>query len=104
MMVHDFKLSALLTIILLLKIKSTVALVKCNGTVTELQLCSLADKYQKGVPPGCKGCKPMNLSSSLTVFKIAELDENQNTITLNLLLSVVWNDTRVTLESNDPNE
>ena len=46
----------------------------------------------------------MNLSSSLTVFKIAELDENQNTITLNLLLSVVWNDTRVTLESNDPNE
>ena len=104
MMVHDFKLSALLTIILFLKIKSTNALVKCNGTVTELQLCSLANKYQKGVPPGCKGCKPMSLSSSLTVFKIAELDENQNTITLNLLLSVVWNDTRVTLESNDPNE
>ena len=104
MIVHDFQLFAYLTIILFLKIKSSKALVKCNGTVTELQLCSLADKYQKGVPPGCKDCKPMSLSSSLTVFKIAELDENQNTITLNILLSVVWNDTRVTLESNDPNE
>ena len=104
MVVHDFKLSTLLIIILFLKIKPTKALVKCNETVTKLQLCSLADKYQKGVPPGCKDCKPMNLSSSLTVFKIAELDENQNTVTLNLLLSVVWNDTRVTLESNDPDE
>ena len=104
MVVHDFKLSALLTIILFLKIKPTKALVKCNETVTTLQLCSLADKYQNGVPPGCKDCKPMNLSSSLTVFKIAELDENQNTVTLNLLLSVVWNDTRVTLESDDPDE
>ena len=104
MVVHDFKSIALLTIILFLKIKPTKALVKCNGTVTELQLCSLDVKYQKGVPPGCKDCKPMSLSSSLTVFKIAELDENQNTVTLNLLLSVVWNDTRVTLESNDPDE
>ena len=42
--------------------------------------------------------------SSVTVFKIAELDENQNTLTLNLLLSIIWNDTRLTLETNDPNE
>ena len=100
MKVHDFMLSPLLTAILFLIIKTTKALVKCNGTVTKLQLCSLADEYQKGVPPGCKGCKPMSVSSSITVLKIAEMDENQNTITLNVLLSVVWNDTRLTLESN----
>ena len=40
----------------------------------------------------------------MSVFKIAEIDPDQSTITLNLLLSIVWNDTRLTVESNDPNE
>ena len=46
----------------------------------------------------------MKLSSSVTVFKIASVDEQHYTITLNLLLSIIWKDTRLTLESNDPNE
>ena len=92
----------LLTLFSLLKISK--ALVKCNGTVTKLQLCFLSDKYDKGQPPRCEGCKPMELLSSVTVFAISELDEQQNTVTLNLLLSAVWNDTRVTIETNDPNE
>jgi hypothetical protein len=86
---------------LLLSIRSTTALVKCNGTVTKLQLCFLSDKYDKGKPAGKW---PMKMVSSVTTFKIAELDENQNTITLNLLLSVMWNDTRITLETDNPNE
>ena len=61
-----------------------------------------------GVPipytTGCKGCVPSRVLSSVTVFKIAEIDPDQSTLTLNLLLSIVWNDTRVTVESNDPNE
>ena len=57
-----------------------------------------------GVPPWCKGCEPTKLLSSVSVFKIAEIDPDQSTITLNLLLSIVWNDTRLTVESNDPNE
>ena len=47
---------------------------------------------------------PNKMVSSVTTFKIAELDENQNTITLNLLISALWNDTRITLETDDPNE
>ena len=89
---------------LLSAIRSTTALVKCNGTVTKLQLCFINDKYDKGSPPGNGVPEPMKMVSSVTVFKIAELDENQNTLTLNLLLSIVWNDTRITLETNDPNE
>ena len=85
-------------------IKTSKALVKCNGTVTKLQLCSLAEKYDKGSPKTCKGCDPLKVSTSVTVFKIAELDENKNTITLNALLSVWWNDTRITLETNELNE
>ena len=85
-------------------LKTSKALVKCNGTVTKLQLCSLAEKYDKGTPFPCKGCDALKVSTSVTVLKIAELDENKNTITLNALLSVWWNDTRITLETNDLNE
>jgi hypothetical protein len=85
-------------------VKASKALVKCNGTVTKLQLCSLAQKYEQGTPIQCKVCDPLKVLTSVTVFKIAELDENKNTITLNALLSVWWNDTRVTLETNHLNE
>ena len=91
-------------LVLLFSIRSTTALVKCNGTVSKLQLCFINDKYDKGYTPGNGVPEPMKMLSSVTVFKIAELDENQNTLTLNLLLSVVWNDSRITLETNDPNE
>ena len=96
----DFKF----ILFLLFTIRSSTALVKCNGTVAKLQLCFLPDKYDKGAPPGNGVPEPMKMNSSVTTFKIAELDENQNTITLNLLLSVIWNDTRITLETDNPNE
>ena len=76
------------------------ALVRCNGNVTKLQLCSLVPDYNKGMSGG----KPLRLAASVTVFKISELDENQHTISINLLLSVWWYDTRLTIESNNPNE
>ena len=85
-------------------LKISQALVKCNGTVSKLQLCYLPEKYDKGAPPWCHGCDPMKLVSSVTVFTISEVDDIKNTITLNLLLSVVWNDTRLTSETNDPDE
>ena len=91
-------------ILFLLFAKQTTALVKCNRTVSKLQLCFIDEKYDKGAPPGNGVPEPMKMVSSVTVFKIAELDENQNTLTLNLLLSIIWNDTRITLETNDPNE
>ena len=97
-------MNLMFVISLVFVIKTSKALVKCDGAVTELQLCSLVEKYDKGVPLECKECGPLKIQSSVTILKFAELDENQNTITLDLLLSVSWNDTRITLETNDPNE
>ena len=97
-------MNLIFVILLAFFVKTSKALVKCNGTVTKLQLCSLAQKYDQGTPIQCKGCDPLKILTSVTVFKIAELDENKNTITLNALLSVWWNDTRITLETNDLNE
>ena len=79
------------------------ALIQCNKNATKEQLCSLYDKYEKGTSDLKITGKPMIVKSSVTMLKIAELDQNKNTITLNVLLSIWWNDTRITIESNAPN-
>ena len=79
---------------------SVQALVRCNENVTKLQVCSLISDYDKS----SSGENPLKLGTSVTVFKIAELDEKQHTISLNLLLSVWWYDTRLTIESNNSNK
>ena len=79
------------------------ALTQCNKNATKEQLCSLYDKYEKGTSDVKITGKPMSIKSSVTMLKIAELDQNKNTITLNILLSIFWNDTRITIESNTPN-
>ena len=97
-------MSLKLLILLLSVVRFSNALVKCNGKVSKIQLCNLQDdEYDEGVPPWSPG-NPMILKSSITVYKIAELNEEENTITLNFLLSVVWYDTRLSLESNNPNK
>ena len=84
------------------------ALVKCNGTVTKQQLCSLDEVYNKGSSSACEwsGChsEPMRIWSSVTVYNIAELNTHENTLKLDILLSIWWYDTRITLESNKLNE
>ena len=40
---------------------------------------------------------PLQVQTSLNVIKIAQFDEYLNTITLNIELSVKWNDTRITI-------
>ena len=85
-------------------IKVSKALNKCNGTVTKLQLCTIGQGYDRGTTGWRKLGNPVTLNTSITVFNIAEFDEDKSTMTLNILLSVIWNDVRITLESNDENE
>ena len=72
-------------------------LVQCNGTVTKLQLCSLEADYNAGSTGTgwAMGGNPLQVKTAINVLKIAQFDENHNTITLNILLSVIWNDTRL---------
>ena len=80
------------------------ALVKCNGKVSKIQLCNLHNnEYEESMPSFSPG-NPMILKTSVIVYKIAELNDKDNTITLDFLLSVVWYDTRLSLESNNPNK
>ena len=90
-------------ILLLSVIRFSNALVKCNGKVSRIQLCNLHNnEYEQSMPSFSPG-NPMILKTVVVVYKIAELNEKENTITLNFLLAVKWYDTRLSLESNDPN-
>ena len=79
------------------------ALPKCNEPVTKLRICSLVDNYEVGMPSLVSN-QPVNVSNSVTLFSLAELNEDQSSISLTVLLAMVWNDTRLALKSNDPNE
>lgn len=81
---------------------SVQALIKCNGTVQKLQLCSLHENYNKGVvSTGWDNFElPQTVASSITLIDIAEFNENENTITLQMILSIRWYSTTMTLESN----
>ena len=80
------------------------ALVQCNGTVTKVQLCSVEAEYDLGSTGSEKLGSPLTLKSKLNVLDAADFDENESTITLNLLFTILWTDVRLRLESNKPNE
>ena len=58
----------------------------------------------KGYWPDWKPGKPMELVPIVNVVSIAEFDENHSTILLNLVVTLYWKDTRITLKSNRPDE
>ena len=63
------------------------ALPKCNGTVSKPQLCSIHDNYNKRTENrGWEDFEfPMTVKSSVTLFDIAEINENKNTVLLTVL-------------------
>ena len=77
--------------------------VNCDQNVTKLQLCKTIDIYDNGEPDWSPN-NPVLLLTSVTLIEMAELDEDQMTITMNILLSVVWPDSRISLKSNNTNE
>ena len=44
----------------------------------------------------------MKISSKLAIDSIPEFNENEDTITINAMLKLFWNDTRITIKSDDP--
>ena len=79
------------------------ALTHCNETVKKLTMCSLVEVYEQGMPP-LETDGPLMVINSVTLFSLAELNEDQSSISLTVLLAMVWNDTRLALKSNNPNE
>ena len=90
---------------LLGKAKVSQALISCNETVTSRpQICLVDQPNYKNFWPDWKNGQPMILNTSINLVSIAEFDDDDSTILLNLVVTISWNDTRVTLKSNNPQE
>ena len=75
-------------------------LFSCNETASKLQLCSLVSIYEKGkaaIVTDYNNVTAARIDSSITLFSLDEFNEQQSTISLNVLLALWWNDTRLSL-------
>ena len=97
-------IQTLFLLTLLCIFSTSKALVRCNGNVTKIQLCSLEPTYQKGFSRTDNQGEPLKIWSSVHVKEIAELDQHRHTLTLDMVLSIWWYDTRITLESSNHNK
>lgn len=85
------------------------ALSSCNEPVDALKLCTNHHQYDRGASPMyqlSKTKQPTPIGSSLTILAVSEFSEDEGTVTLELLISVWWNDSRLSLKSaeNDSSE
>ena len=82
-------------------------LISCDQPVIGKQLCkvnkTMENKLIEVWPDLFDDFEtPLKISSVLTIDSIPELNENEGTITINAMLKLVWNDTRITIKSDDP--
>ena len=89
-------------------IKLGQALISCSQkNVTQLQLCSVENfgeenEYHNlyGYPDVKSVGDPMSVKTALTLISMAEFSDEQSTILLNVILSLDWNDTRISMLPN----
>ena len=78
-------------------------LASCDETVTALQLCNLLDTdYDRGQPDSVVHKSATRMNTSITLFSVTEMNEDQSTISMNVLLAMWWNDTRLSLIPKGP--
>lgn len=82
-------------------ILETGAVVPCEkSTSLSLHLCSTASKYDRSFPYEGPPGNPTEIANSIALHSVAQVKEDEDMITLNLLLSAWWNDTRLTLKQH----
>ena len=94
-----------LTLMVQFLIKLGQALISCSEkNVTQLQLCSVENfgeenEYHNlyGYPDVKSVGVPMSVKTALTLISIADVNAEQNTILINIVISLFWNDTRISL-------
>ena len=83
-------------------------LISCDQPLIGRQLCkvneTIGNNIIKLLPDFFDDFRtPMKVSSVLTIDSIPEFNEKEGTITINAMLKLFLNDTRITCKSNDPN-
>ena len=73
-----------------------IAIEDCDKVENKKTLCLLDPNYDIGLPDNVNN-KPLKLFNSITLLSVGEFDAELHTISLIFLLTVKWNDTRLTL-------
>ena len=85
-------------LILFLLISSAVGLEPCsNNSNANPKICYLNKDPPLLKPEGYNSVSPTIVSQSVTLYSIGDFDELKSTITLNFLLTVFWNDSRLSM-------
>ena len=81
-------------------------IINCDQPVIGRQICKVNKTMGNTVielwPDLFLSGNPLNIASKLTIDSIPEFNENEGTITFNAILKLLWNDTRITFKSDDP--
>ena len=81
-------------------------LISCDQPVLARQLCKMnkttENVYTIEGMPDFSSATSLSVSTVLNFDSIPEFNENEGTITVNALLKVSWNDTRISFIPNDP--
>lgn len=82
---------AIVTTVLCLKLKS------CNDSVNFTQLCSLTETYTPGFNDFRDTGILTNIQTIVSMFQLADIDVIKDTVTVNMIFSAIWNDTRLSI-------
>ena len=78
----------------------------CKDVVKEHQICkvdeNILEKYLKHPPNHLKQSGLIQVMSKLTIESVPEFNSQEGTISVNALLKLIWNDTRISI--NFPND
>ena len=88
-----------------IKLIQSDSITRCNETIASkpLHLCSKVDTYQTAKPRKKAG-NPIDVENLITLSSISKLNVDEETFTIELVIKMIWNDTRVTLANNYQNE
>ena len=81
----------------------TQGLKSCNESFTSLELCKLTKEYLKEQPTATPG-EPIIIDPIITLSSVSEFEGNLETLTLDVIIKVMWNDSRLTMKSEIENE
>ena len=88
----------LLVIGVLIQLASAI-LRNCSDNFNEVAICTTDSEYNKMLP--AKNDTPLLLVTSVTFYNIDRVEENEQTITFNVLIAVGWNDSRLLLKNGN---
>ena len=77
-----------------------VSLQLCNETLSSLQICTFTEDYMNSFPTQSIKSKSI-LHQLFTISSVSDFDSKHNTLTIDMIIKMFWNDSRLTIRSDN---